>query len=467
MFSGRAPTVARPRRSAPCWARTAARHIHRRRGPAPRSRALPAGLARASRSNILRGDYAGSDSCARCHAEIHAAWRGSPMHLMTRVPGGADVIVHAPFDGTTFRFKDDTARLVRTRRRAARRSDVGAVRRSPVSRDARHRRALPRGLRRAWRWASPTRASCCCRCRTCSRRGSFRLKGYSVLVGERPGCGPAASGARPASSATTPCRTSTRCGASWRGAGAPTYQGAVVDRLLPRERRWRYEVEGGRGAASTRSPPRSPRSGARRRGRRRLPRRARCTASASCGRTSAPALRRGRHRLRGVPRRQPRARRRPARASRLRAAQPVPAGAARRRAATSRGRSRSTASARAATRCCSRAIRSRGRGEAAPGRRSAGGSSITSGEARDFLLGRLRAPDVVRDLPRSARRGSAARISIGSRPAAGNAVCVRCHRAVRAGRPRWPRTPTTIRPGRGRAASPATCRRRTWGSATR
>ena len=68
------------------------------------------GVGARVRSNILREDYAGSDSCARCHAEIHAAWRGSPMHLMTRVPGGARV--HAPFDGATFRFKDDTARLV-------------------------------------------------------------------------------------------------------------------------------------------------------------------------------------------------------------------------------------------------------------------------------------------------------------------------------------------------------------------
>src|SRR4051812_29563468 len=61
------------------------------------------------RSNILRDDYAGSASCAGCHAEIHAAWRGSPMHLMTRLPDTARI--HAPFEGATFRFKDDTARL--------------------------------------------------------------------------------------------------------------------------------------------------------------------------------------------------------------------------------------------------------------------------------------------------------------------------------------------------------------------
>jgi hypothetical protein len=61
------------------------------------------------RSNILRADYAGSARCAGCHADITAAWRNAPMHLMTRLPAGAHI--RAPFDGATFRFKDDTARL--------------------------------------------------------------------------------------------------------------------------------------------------------------------------------------------------------------------------------------------------------------------------------------------------------------------------------------------------------------------
>jgi len=96
-------------------------HCGAPRGAASRSGADVTGGAAAGgariRSNILRGDYAGSDSCARCHAEIHAAWRNSPMHLMTRVPAGEAVSIHTPFGGgdgaapATFRFKDDTARL--------------------------------------------------------------------------------------------------------------------------------------------------------------------------------------------------------------------------------------------------------------------------------------------------------------------------------------------------------------------
>src|SRR5690349_19867215 len=60
-------------------------------------------------SNILRGDYAGSQACASCHARIYQAWRASPMHEMTRLPEQARV--RAPFDGAEFRFKHDRARL--------------------------------------------------------------------------------------------------------------------------------------------------------------------------------------------------------------------------------------------------------------------------------------------------------------------------------------------------------------------
>jgi hypothetical protein len=35
------------------------------------------------RSNLLRSDYAGSDTCQGCHAAEYRAWFGSPMHRMT------------------------------------------------------------------------------------------------------------------------------------------------------------------------------------------------------------------------------------------------------------------------------------------------------------------------------------------------------------------------------------------------
>jgi len=70
----------------------------------------PAGPAMV-RSNVARGDYAGSAACAPCHAEVTSAWAGSPMHRMTRTARGADV--QAPFDGTEWRFKDDSVHLER------------------------------------------------------------------------------------------------------------------------------------------------------------------------------------------------------------------------------------------------------------------------------------------------------------------------------------------------------------------
>ena len=90
-----------------------------------------------------------------------------------------------------------------------------------------------------------------------------------------------------------------------------------------------------------------------------------------------------------------------------------------------RAPSRSTAPARAATRCCSRAIRSPGRAEARRGGKP-GGSSITSGEARDFLLGgcaRQMSCATCHDPHAEDRRADLDRLAT----TAGNAVCVRCH----------------------------------------
>ena len=250
------------------------------------------------------------------------------------------------------------------------------------------------------------------------------------------------------------------------GPGAPGYQGAVVDRLLPRERRWRCDVDRRRRGGAAR---RRGRRGGRGRGhaaarRRRSARRARARHPRAAVALRRAQLRRDRHRLRGVPRRQPRARRR------IRAFIPTSRRAARscrrarRRAARSRAPSRSIASARAATRCCSRATRSRGRGRRGGGGKP-GGSSITSGEARDFLLGgcaRQMSCATCHDPHAEDRRADLDRLATSPATRSASAAIRNTRR-----RRRWPRTPTTIRPAPARAASPATCRRRTWGSATR
>jgi len=61
------------------------------------------------RSNILRADYAGSETCAGCHERQYAAWLDSPMHRMTRDLRKTQI--SAPFSGNTFDFQGDSVRL--------------------------------------------------------------------------------------------------------------------------------------------------------------------------------------------------------------------------------------------------------------------------------------------------------------------------------------------------------------------
>lgn len=199
-------------------------------------------------SNILRGDYAGSESCRSCHADVYAAWQSSPMHLMTRNADDPSVRIRAPFAQASFHFKDDVARL--TERDGARyialssagepdrlfrvtrviggryREDFAGVEVSP--------RLSPSPARRAAELLLPISYV--------FEDASFRVKGYSVLVGERPGL---RAGGVWSATCVFCHNTVPYFDATWgalAGPGAPTYQGELVDRLLPADRRWRLAV---------------------------------------------------------------------------------------------------------------------------------------------------------------------------------------------------------------------------------
>lgn len=202
-------------------------------------------------SNILRDDYVGSAACAACHAEIYAAWETSPMHRMTRLPELTEV--RAPFDGREFHFKNDVARFEK----------VGAQRfvrlRSASSGERLYRVTKVIGGRYREDFAGlevastevgapiigDPRAELILPTSYVYQSASFRLKGYSVMVGERPGM---------------------RAGGVWNqtcifchntvpyfddlwgalhGPGAPSYQGEVVDRVLPARAQLRYGVRDG------------------------------------------------------------------------------------------------------------------------------------------------------------------------------------------------------------------------------
>jgi predicted CXXCH cytochrome family protein len=136
-------------------------------------------------SNILRADYAGSEACAPCHPAIFAAWQASPMHNMTRLPAGATV--RAPFDGREFSFRADRARF--EQRDTDRYVDV-----------------------------------------------------HSVMVGERPGL---RAGGVWNQTCVLCHNTAPLFDSLWgalHGPGGPSYQGVVVDRLLPEDRRFSLAV---------------------------------------------------------------------------------------------------------------------------------------------------------------------------------------------------------------------------------
>ncbi|HEY2899637.1 MAG TPA: hypothetical protein VGL59_03600, partial [Polyangia bacterium] len=204
-------------------------------------------------SNILRADYAGSEACEGCHAKIYATWRNSPMHQMTRLPTAE--AIHAPFAGETFAFKDDKAtmeqngdarfmrvnskpfgdhiyRISRVIGGRYREDYVGVevAAADPQAQPVVDPQA-PAGTPELILPVSFLRQS-----------RTYRLKGYSVMVGERPGlrAGGAWSETCIFCHNTIPYFDDT-WGALY-GHGAPVYQGETVDRLLPSRRRWSFTV---------------------------------------------------------------------------------------------------------------------------------------------------------------------------------------------------------------------------------
>lgn len=215
-------------------------------GPGARSpsQAPQAGLVS---SNVLRGDYAGSEACGRCHADMVERWRRSPMHNMTRELPGA--VVLAPFTGTALRFKEDRvdleqhgdARFVRVisprfgdalyrvtrvigghHREDYAGVEVKDVNAAPRIGDAGDELILPISYLIATK--------------------RFRYKGYSVMSKERPGLRAGPAWARTCILCHNTSAQLTGLLASLPHAERGGYQGVVVDALLPSTLRWKTEV---------------------------------------------------------------------------------------------------------------------------------------------------------------------------------------------------------------------------------
>ena len=203
-------------------------------GPA-RSLGAPGPIA----SNVLRADYAGSAACADCHADLYKAWAASPMRNMTR--DAATAQIRAPFDGATLHVGDDTctmemvgaARVMRVRSPygdhtftvtkvigGRYREDFVGVEAGGDPGAGGH--PIERVLPATFVFSTRT----------------WRYKGYSVMVKERPRMSWQGEWAKECISCHNTLPEATLLYDELYGPGLPAYQGKISDRVLPRSKLW-------------------------------------------------------------------------------------------------------------------------------------------------------------------------------------------------------------------------------------
>jgi predicted CXXCH cytochrome family protein len=198
--------------------------------PPPAAPIVPGPVA----SNMLRTDYAGSATCADCHENIYASWEASPMRNMTR--DAATATIRAPFDGATLTVGTDTctmeteggARFMRVvDKRGTTRFKItkvvgGRYREDFVGIDTSgalpHERVLPAT------YVFSTK--------------SWRYKGYSVMVKERPAMSTNAVWSQDCIACHNTLPLATMLYDELYGPGLPSYQGKLSDHVLPRSRLW-------------------------------------------------------------------------------------------------------------------------------------------------------------------------------------------------------------------------------------
>ena len=181
-------------------------------------------------SNVLRGDYAGSKACADCHGAIYSAWEASAMRGMTR--DARTAAIRAPFDGATLRVGGDTATM--TTRGGERVVDVVTPRGAETFRvtkvvGGRYREDFVGLDARGEEHVLPATYV--------FSTGSWRYKGYSVMVKERPVMATRGQWSRECLPChnTLPLATMLYDDLDPR---VPSYQGKLSDRVLPRSRLW-------------------------------------------------------------------------------------------------------------------------------------------------------------------------------------------------------------------------------------
>ncbi len=185
-------------------------------------------------SNVLRADYAGSSACADCHSAIYTAWSTSPMRNMTR--DAATAKIHAPFTGDVLHVGSDTCTME---------SDGDGRYMRVTSPDGNHSFKITKVVGGRYRedfvgleigggdglehvlpatFVFSTHA--------------WRYKGYSVMVKERPKMSWQGVWSQECIGCHNTLPLATMLYDDIYGPSLPSYQGKMSDRVLPPSRTW-------------------------------------------------------------------------------------------------------------------------------------------------------------------------------------------------------------------------------------
>ena len=197
-------------------------------------------------SNLLRADYAGSTACSDCHEPIYASWAASPMRNMTR--DAATASIRAPFDGAQLRVGPDTCTMLTQSGARFMRIDApdgahlfrvtkvvgGRYREDFVGLDvtgapdpiAARGDGIERVLPATYVFSTK----------------SWRYKGYSVMVKERPRMSWQGRWAQECIGCHNTLPLATTFYDELYGPGLPPYQGKTADRVLPPRLTWRVRA---------------------------------------------------------------------------------------------------------------------------------------------------------------------------------------------------------------------------------
>lgn len=197
--------------------------------PSPSSPRAASG--RVVASNVLRADYAGSEACADCHADIYKKWAASPMRNMTR--DAATAQIRAPFDGATLRVGGDTATMEME-------SGVRFMRVTTPKGSERYRvtKVVGGRYREDFVGAEGTGHEHVLPATYVFATKSWRYKGYSVMVKERPAMSTRAVWSQECIACHNTLPLAATLYDELYGPDIPSYQGKLSDRVIPRHLAW-------------------------------------------------------------------------------------------------------------------------------------------------------------------------------------------------------------------------------------